>query len=69
MLPYALGVVVGSVVGSVVGWCIFKLRFGNGVLKMTETDDKDVYTLFINDMDQILKRKYLLLKIDKRTRK
>ena len=62
---YALGVVVGLVVG----WFIFKLRFRNGVLKMTETDDKDVYTLFIDDMERILKRKYLLLKIDKHTRK
>lgn len=62
---YALGVVVGLVVG----WFIFKLRFRNGVLKMTETDDKDVYTLFIDDMERILRRKYLLLKIDKRTRK
>lgn len=62
---YALGVVVGLVVG----WFIFKLRFRNGVLKMTETDDKDVYTLFIDDMERILRRKYLLLKIEKRTRK
>jgi hypothetical protein len=62
---YALGVVVGLVAG----WFIFKLRFINGVLKMTETDDKDVYTLFIDDMERILRRKYLLLKIDKRTRK
>ena len=62
---YALGVVVGLVVG----WFIFKLRFRNGVLKMTETEDKDVYTLFIDDMERILRRKYLLLKIDKHTRK
>ena len=53
---YALGVVAGLVVG----WFIFKLRFRNGVLKMTETDDKDVYTLFIDDMERILRRKYLL---------
>lgn len=62
---YALGVVVGLVAG----WFIFKHRYRNGVLKMTETEDKDVYTLFIDDMERILRRKYLLLKIDKRTRK
>lgn len=62
---YALGVVVGLVAS----WFIFKLRFKNGVLKMTETDDKDVYTLFIDDMERILRRKYLLLKIDKHARK
>lgn len=60
---------IGFVIGLVIGWFIFKLRFKNGVLKMTETDDKDVYTLFIDDMERILRRKYLLLKIDKRTRK
>lgn len=62
---YALGLVMGLVTG----WFIFKLLFKNGVLKITETDDKDVYTLFIDDMERILRRKYLLLKIDKRTRK
>lgn len=60
---------IGIVIGLVAGWFIFKLRFRNGVLKMTETEDKDVYTLFIDDMERILKRKYLLLKIDKNTRK
>ena len=60
---------LGTVIGLVVGWFIFKLRFRNGVLKMTETDDKDVYTLFIDDMERILRRKYLLLKIEKHTRK
>ena len=37
---YALGVVVGLVAG----WFIFKLRFKNGVLKMTETDDMHMVT-------------------------
>lgn len=60
---------IGFIVGLVVGWFIFKIRFKNGVLKMTETEDKDVYTLFIDDMERILRRKYLLLKIDKRARK
>lgn len=61
--------VLGVVMGLVAGWFIFKLRFKNGVLKLTETDNTDVYTLFIDDMDRILRRKYLLLKIDKYTRK
>lgn len=60
---------IGIVIGLVAGWFIFKLRFRNGVLKMTETEDKDVYTLFIDDMERILRRKYLLLKIDKNARK
>lgn len=67
-MGYAIGT-IGFVVGLVASWFIFKKRYINGCLKMTETEDKDVYTLFIDDMDRILKRKYLLLKIDKNTRK
>lgn len=60
---------IGLINGIIVGWFIFKLVFKNGVLKMTETEDKDVYTLFVDDMEKILRRKYLLLKIEKHTRK
>lgn len=67
-MEYAIGA-IGLVIGLVAGWFIFKKRFINGCLKMTETDDKDVYTLFVDDMERILRRKYLLLKIDKYTRK
>lgn len=67
-MQYAIGV-IGFIVGLVASWFIFKKRHINGCLKMTETEDKDVYTLFIDDMERILKRKYLLLKIDKHTRK
>lgn len=67
-MEYAIGA-IGLVIGLVAGWFIFKKRFINGCLKMTETDDKDVYTLFVDDMEKILRRKYLLLKIDKYTRK
>lgn len=67
-MQYAIGV-IGFIVGLVASWFILKKRYINGCLKMTETEDKDVYTLFIDDMERILKRKYLLLKIDKNTRK
>lgn len=67
-MQYAIGV-IGFIVGLVASWFIFKKRYINGCLKMTETEDKDVYTLFIDDMERILRRKYLLLKIDKNTRK
>lgn len=67
-MEYAIGA-IGLAIGLVASWFIFKKRYINGCLKMTETEDKDVYTLFIDDMDRILKRKYLLLKIDKNTRK
>lgn len=67
-MQYAIGV-IGFIVGLVASWFIFKNRYNNGCLKMTETEDKDVYTLFIDDMERILRRKYLLLKIDKNARK
>lgn len=67
-MQYAIGV-IGFIVGLVASWFIFKKRYTNGCLKMTETEDKDVYTLFIDDMERILRRKYLLLKIDKNARK
>lgn len=67
-MQYAIGI-IGFIVGLVSSWFIFKKRYINGCLKMTETEDKDVYTLFIDDMERILRRKYLLLKIDKNARK
>ena len=61
--------VIGMFIGIILSWFIFIKFFINGVLKMTETPDKDVYTLFIDDMERILRRKYLLLKIEKHARK
>ena len=68
-MEYAIGIMIGLFMGLSLTWLIVKQHFKNGVLKMTETEDKDVYTLFIDDMERILRRKYLLLKIEKHTRK
>lgn len=68
-MEYAICVMIGLFLGLSFAWFIVKQHFKNGVLKMTETEDKDVYTLFIDDMERILRRKYLLLKIEKHTRK
>lgn len=67
-MSYMIGV-AGFVIGFIIGWFIFEKRYINGSLKMTTTDDKDVYTLFVDDMERILRRKYLLLKIERHTRK
>ena len=67
-MEYIIGV-TSFVIGFIIGWFIFEKRYINGSLKMTATDDKDVYTLFVDDMERLLKRKYLLLKIEKHTRK
>lgn len=67
-MDYIIGV-TSFIIGFIIGWFIFKKRYINGSLKMTATDDKDVYTLFVDDMERIIRRKYLLLKIEKHTRK
>ena len=67
-MEYIIGA-TSFVIGFIIGWFIFEKRYINGSLKMTATDDKDVYTLFVDDMGRLLKRKYLLLKIEKHTRK
>ena len=67
-MDYIIGV-TGFIIGFIIGWFIFEKRYINGSLKMTATDDKDVYTLFVDDMERIIRRKYLLLKIEKHTRK
>lgn len=67
-MSYIIGA-TGFVIGFIIGWFIFEKRYINGSLKMTATDDKDVYTLFVDDMERILRRKYLLLKIERHTRK
>lgn len=67
-MEYIIGV-TSFVIGFIIGWFIFEKRYINGSLKMTATDDKDVYTLFVDDMGRLLRRKYLLLKIEKHTRK
>lgn len=68
-MEYAIGIMIGLFIGLSFTWLIVKQHFKNGVLKMTETEEKDIYTLFIDDMERILRRKYLLLKIEKHTRK
>lgn len=67
-MDYIIGA-TSFVIGFIIGWFIFEKRYINGSLKMTATDDKDVYTLFVDDMERLLRRKYLLLKIEKHTRK
>lgn len=66
-MSYIIGVVFGLVLGWGF-WFIFKRRYINGHLKITVLDDKDNFTLFVDDFDKIYKRRYLLLKVD-RTRK
>ena len=68
-MEYIIGIMTGLFLGLSFTWFIVKKRFRNGALKMTATEDRDVYTLFIDDMDRILRRKYILLKIEKHTRK
>lgn len=56
--------IIGIVAGFIFGWCTFVKTYRNGCLKRTETDDKDVYTLFVDNMQRMNKKRYLLLRID-----
>lgn len=57
------------VLGILTGVVIFTKVYTNGILKVTYMEEKDSYTLFVDDMDKISKRRYLLLKIDKGARR
>jgi hypothetical protein len=61
--------IIGFIFGFAAGMFVFRKIYTNGVLKATYTDEKDSYTLFVDDMDKIARHKYLLLKIDKEARK
>jgi hypothetical protein len=64
--------IIGFIVSALVGFAsvfIFKKHNLNGELKITETNEKDFYTLYVDNLENILRRKYLLLKINKPTRK
>lgn len=58
-----LGFIIGVIAGSYL-LLLFKSRYLNGHLKITDLGDKDNFTLFVDDFDKIYKHKYLLLKID-----
>ena len=66
---YVLIFGISFLAGLVIALLGFKKHNLNGDLKITETDEKDFYTLYIDNMERILRRKYLLLKINKPTRK
>ncbi len=60
-----LSCLIGVAVGSSVMNCIFYLRSGFGVLRIDHSDpDKDVYRLDIDKIDDISKKKRVLLKVD-----
>jgi hypothetical protein len=64
--------IIGFIISAFVGFAsvfIFKKHNLNGELKITETNEKDFYTLYVDNLEKILRRKYLLLKINKPTRK
>lgn len=61
--------IIGFIFGFAAGMFVFRKIYTNGVLKVKYMEEKDSYTLFVDDMDKISKRRYLLLKIDKEARK
>lgn len=58
-------VLIGTVFGSLVTNFIFYLRSGFGVLRIDHSNpDKDVYRLEIDKIDDISKKKRVVLKVD-----
>lgn len=58
-------ILMGTAFGSLVTNFIFYLRSGVGVLRIDHSDpDKDVYRLEIDKIDDISKKKRVLLKVD-----
>lgn len=59
---YAICMVIGAIVG-----CIFmKAYLTKGVLQIDKNDpEKDIYRLCINELENLERKKYIMLKIDK----
>ena len=60
-----LSCLIGIAVGASSTNCIFYLRSGFGVLRIDRSNpDKDVYRLEIDKIDDISKKKRVVLKVD-----
>lgn len=61
LIAHAIGLVLGSIITNL----IFYIRSASGTLKIDHTNpEKDVYRFEINDLDKIVNRKNIVLRID-----
>lgn len=67
MFSFILCFIFGFVFGVIIMWTFVKVRFGNGVFNVNESDmDKDVYRLVIDDFDKLHRRRYLVVRITRK---
>lgn len=61
LIAHAIGLVLGSIITNL----IFYIRYASGTLKIDHTNpEKDVYRFEIDDLDKIVNRKNIVLRID-----
>lgn len=68
-MNYVFIFLISFLIGVCIALFAFKKHNLNGELKITESKDTDFYTLYVDDLERILRRRYLLLKINRPTRK
>ena len=59
-------ILIGLLVGSIVSNIIFFIRYRKaGTLRIDHSDpEKDVYRIEIDDLDGLIKKKHVILKVD-----
>ena len=63
-------IILGFILGVIMARFGYQLKYKNGTLKVDETrDDTDYYTIYVDNLERLARRKYLLLKIERTTRK
>ena len=56
---------VGVIVGVLITWIIYRLKTIHGILKIdTSNIEQDIYRICIDDLDNLSKKKRVVLKVD-----
>lgn len=56
---------VGVIVGLLIAWIMYRLKTTHGILKIdTSNIEQDIYRICIDDLDNLSKKKRVVLKVD-----
>ena len=56
---------VGAIVGVLITWIMYRLKTIHGILKIdTSNIEQDIYRICIDDLDNLSKKKRVVLKVD-----
>lgn len=56
---------VGVIVGVLITWIMYRLKTIHGILKIdTSNIEQDIYRICIDDLDNLSKKKRVVLKVD-----